>query len=152
LDKITFEIDALEFEKWCVTNRLEELEAEREGLAAEVISANEKFIAQRTLQACKILNQEDSNAAILNPICRQAFKDALHPDLDLSDATKNYKKLANEITHQQEKIEKLRKPILELKLKAFTINDSVVAPDLDKKLSPNNEQSISASDCSKFDK
>ena len=65
----------------CHRKKLENIEKLKLAQLQVFIDENNSFIGARTLAACLALNESDPNKAILNPICRDAFANTLHPDL-----------------------------------------------------------------------
>lgn len=47
-----------------------------------IIEKNQKLISSKTYSACMELHQREPEYTILNPICRDVFRENFHPDLD----------------------------------------------------------------------
>jgi hypothetical protein len=67
----------------CHRKKLENIEKLKLAQLQVFIDENNSLIGARTFAACVALNESDPNKAILNPICRDAFANTLHPDLDV---------------------------------------------------------------------
>ena len=67
----------------CHRKKLENIEKLKLAQLQVFIDENNSLIGARTFAACVALNESDPNTAILNSICREAFANTLHPDLDV---------------------------------------------------------------------
>ena len=67
----------------CHRKKLENIDTLKAAQIRVFYDENASLIELRTYSACVQLNAKDSNAAILNPICREVFNKTLHPDLEL---------------------------------------------------------------------
>jgi len=82
-----------------------------EGQSMLLSTSNNQVIKDLTLEACLALHKSDSYAAILNPICRSAFSENLHPDLDISVAQDLYWQLSEVKAKSQREIIQLQAKI-----------------------------------------
>lgn len=65
-------------------------------LTKTISAENERLIGDATVVACSALHDDNPNEAILNPICREVFKNGFHPDIDLTELGATYKKITSE--------------------------------------------------------
>ena len=105
----------IETELRCLTKKNEAIESIYQGLEAVVRASNNSVIKELTLKACERLHSKNPDAAILDPICQEAFKVSLHPELVLDKETDLFSRLSEE----RLKVES-RKAVLKLKQKELT--------------------------------
>lgn len=87
---------SIETELRCLTKKNEAIVSVYQGLEAVVMASNNSVIKDRTLKACERLHSKDPDAAILDPICQEAFKVSLHPELVLDKETELFSRLSEE--------------------------------------------------------
>ena len=74
-------------------------------------ASNKAVINNLTLRACLDLHKSNPFAAILNPICRSAFSESLHPDLEIEADQKIYRQLSEVKVNSQIEIIQLQAKI-----------------------------------------
>lgn len=89
----TAELEKLRQKQSCLMNKEKAIVRLQVEILDRLEADNLELIEKRTLEACFLLNDNDPNAAILNPICRAAFIQSLHPDLGDKDAFDTLKML-----------------------------------------------------------
>lgn len=77
----------------CFVQKFEAIEAMKKVILKDLTAENKSMIGKRTMAACIELNNTDPNAAILNPICREAFTQKLHPDLENQELLQQFQEL-----------------------------------------------------------
>ena len=80
----------------CLLAKSSAIDDLRKIILDELDTENKQLIGERTLAACIELNDADPTAAILNPICREAFTQKLHPDLENQYLLGQFQKLDSE--------------------------------------------------------
>lgn len=80
----------------CLLKKEKALDDLKDNLLDTISVENDILIRESTEIACAKLHEENPDAAILNPICRKAFENDLHPDLDISDLGTKYRKVEGE--------------------------------------------------------
>lgn len=145
LESLTKQLNELRDEKECAMLELDRLMSNRDSIAEGLKNQNTQLVEDRTYDACKKLHLSEPDVAILNPICRQAFLNGFHPDLDLSSASDDYQQLNLNIREQRQVVQKFNAPLLNLidKVREIRIElgEIVLQDNTDKTLT----------DCSRFD-
>ena len=80
----------------CLTKKIEAIESVYQGVEVGVRAKNVSLIKDVTLKACQRLHSKNPDTAILNPICHEAFKVSLHPELDLDEEIELFSRLSEE--------------------------------------------------------
>lgn len=132
----------------CVERELSQFQSNLSALALAIRAANDSLIELKTKDACERLNSSDSDAAILNPICRKWFEDTFHPDLELADATSKFSIIAEKVRSRQGIVDGLQVPLAVLEAKMSRIKMDL-AGNLNT-ASENTASDFAALDCSKY--
>ena len=88
--------DQLAKRESCLSKKIAAIALSKEAILGLLTEDNNSFIAERTFEACVGLNETNPDAAILNPVCREAFAQKLHPELENEYLLKEFQKLEAE--------------------------------------------------------
>lgn len=95
-NRIKVKQNQLKGQRRCLLGKIGAIEDIEKFIFDGLHTQNKKIIETKTLNACIELNNADPNAAILNPVCREAFTQKLHPDVETQDLAKQFQELASE--------------------------------------------------------
>ena len=127
----------------CAGRELSQTQADLRVLALAINATNDTMIELKTKEACERLNSSDPNAAILNPVCREWFKDNFHPDLELADATSRFSVVAEKMRKHQSVVDGLSLSIEVLERKMAQLKLSLAGEDI-------TESELEGLDCTKY--